>query len=158
MATTLFSYTPVIIEGPNGTDYRPRIVIDPETAPGEATISLQDVVTLDGQRYVAVPEGVQVEVPDEIAETWSQVTVTPELRETIKRESRACKVIQEAFTEALRTKYTVDDELYFSRISIGNLLGSYEFQPGELEQIQEYQVFVEAERVKVDEKYAALGL
>ena len=154
MTTTLFSYTPVIIEGPNGTDYRPRAITNPE----EPTVGLQEVITLDDKRYVAVPEGVQVEVPDEILETWSQVTMTPELRETIKRESRACQVIRDAFSDALRTKYTIDDELYFSRIGIGNLLGSYEFQPGELELIQEYQVFVEAERVKVDEKYAALGL
>ena len=142
---TLFRYQPVITPGPNGTDYQPL------------SEDLTFLCELDGFRYVSIPEGSIPEVPAELS-TWEQITLTPELRESIKTASHLCGLYRERFVQTIRTKYSLDDELYFARIATGTLIGSYVFQPGEAELLAAYQADVEAAREVLHLHYTELCL
>lgn len=147
--TSIYRYQPVITEGPNGTDFRPRAESPEHT--------LTELAVLDGWRYIAVPDGAVVVVPEEI-ETWEQVILTPELREMMKAVSPHTNLALSQFIEAVRARFTLDDELYFARIATGALMGSYTFEPGEAELLADYQQHVEACRVVLKSRYAELGL
>ena len=143
--TELYRYQPVMIPGPTGTDYRPT---------GEG---LTELCELDGWRYVAVPDGVTPELPAEIT-TWEAVAVTPELREAIKLASPHAQLIAQRVIDRIRAKYPLDEELYFSRIAVGALQGSYTLLDGEAEALTQYQADVEAAREWGRQARAELGL
>ena len=143
--TELYRYQPVMIPGPTGTDYRP-------SAEG-----LTELATLDGWRYVAVPDGVTPELPAEIT-TWEAVAVTPELRESIKLASPHAQLIAQQVIDRIRAKYPLDEELYFARIAVGALQGAYTLLDGEAEALTQYQADVEAAREWGRQARAELGL
>lgn len=147
--TSIYRYQPVITEGPNGTDFRPRAESPEHT--------LIELAVVDGWRYIAVPDGATVIVPEEI-ETWEQVILTPELRETLKAVSPHTRLALAQFIEAVRARFSLDDELYFARIATGALMGSYTFEPGEAELLADYQRHVEACRAVLKSRYTELGL
>ena len=143
--TELYRYQPVMIPGPTGTDYRP-------SAEG-----LTELATLDGWRYVAVPAGAVPDVPEALA-TWEAVTLTPELRESIKLASPHTQLIAQRVIDRIRAKYPLDEELYFSRIAVGALQGSYTLLEGEADALAQYQADVEAAREWGRLARAELGL
>ena len=143
--TELYRYQPVMIPGPTGTDYRPR-------AEG-----LTDLAELDGWRYVAVPEGVVPDVPEALT-TWEPVTLTTELRESIKLASPHAQLIAQQVIDRIRAKYPLDEELYFARIAVGALQGNYTLLPGEADALAQYQADVEAAREWGRQARAELGL
>lgn len=147
--TSIYRYQPIITEGPNGTDFRPRAESPEHT--------LAELAVLDGWRYITVPDGAVVVVPEEI-ETWEQVILTPELRETIKAASSHTRLALSQFVSAVRARFTLDDELYFARIATGALMGAYTFEPGEAELLADYQQHVEICRAALKARYAELGL
>lgn len=140
MTTSIYRYQPVITAGPNGTDHRP-------TGPDglDAGETLTELCALDGWRYVAVPEDVTPYVPAEL-DTWESVNLTSELREAIKAASPHAQLIAQRVIDRIRAKYPLDEELYFARIAVGALQGSYALQPGEAEALAQYQADVEAAR------------
>jgi hypothetical protein len=152
MTATIYRYQPVVIPGPMGTDYLP-------TGPdGEGFHdTLTDLCDCDGWRYVAVPAGITPQVPAELT-TWSAVELTAELREQIKQASAHCNLIAQRVIGKIRAVYTLDDELYFARIAVGNLQGTYSLQPGEAEALAQYQLVVEAAREWGREMRENLGL
>ena len=131
--TELYRYQPVIIPGPTGTDYRPT---------GEG---LTELCELDGWRYVSVPEGVVPDVPEALA-TWEAADLTPELREAIKLASPHAQLIAQRVIDRIRAKYPLDEELYFARIAVGAMQGSYTLLEGEADALAQYQADVEAAR------------
>ena len=143
--TELYRYQPVMIPGPTGTDYRPT---------GEG---LTELCELDGWRYVAVPEGVVPDVPEALT-TWEPVTLTPELRESIKLASPHAQLIAQQVIDRIRAKYPLDEELYFARIAVGALQGNYTLLPGEADALAQYQADVEAAREWGRQARAELGL
>ena len=143
--TELYRYQPVMIPGPTGTDYRPR-------AEG-----LTDLAELDGWRYVAVPEGVVPDVPEALT-TWEVVTLTTELREAIKLASPHAQLIAQRVVDLIRAQYPMDEELYFARIAVGALQGSYTMLEGEADALAQYQADVEAAREWGRQARAELGL
>jgi hypothetical protein len=146
--TIIYKYQPVIITGPNGSDPRP-------TAPGDDTLT--ELCTLDGWRYVSVPDGITPIVPDTLT-TWQSVTVTPALREQIKAASPQCRLIAEQVIARIRATYSLDHELYLARIGIGVLQGTYTPSADEQAEIAQYQIDVEAAREWGRQQRAALGL
>lgn len=112
----------------------------------------------DGYTYVSVagdgllpaeqPEQIQIEEP----------ILTDELKEQIKSASTHCQLIYTRMQEKIRAKYCSEDEMYFTRISVGQLAGMYQMQPGEPELIAEYQVFIESVRQWGKSERAQLGL
>ena len=147
--TSIYRYQPVITEGPNGTDFRPRAESPEHT--------LTELAVLDGWRYIAVPDGAVVVAPEEI-ETWEPVFLTSELRETLKATSPHTRLALAQFIESVRARFSLDDELYFARIATGALIGSYTFEPGEAELLADYQQHVEACRAVLKSRYTELGL
>lgn len=143
--TELYRYQPVIIPGPTGTDYRPT---------GEG---LTDLAELDGWRYVAVPEGVVPDVPEALT-TWEPVTLTTELREAIKLASPHAQLIAQRVIDRIRAQYPLDEELYFARIAVGAMQGSYTLLEGEADALAQYQADVEAAREWGRLARAELGL
>ena len=150
--TRLYRYQPVVTPGPNGTDHRP-------TGPDglDAGETLTELCELDGWRYVAVPEGVTPTVPAELA-TWEAVNLTSELREAIKAASPHTQLISQRVIERIRNTYPLDEELYFARIAVGSLQGSYTLLAGEAEALAQYQADVEAAREWGRAERAKIGL
>lgn len=146
---TIYHYTPVIIPGPNGTDYRPSL--------NSNDVNLIELCELESTRYVVVPDLIEVTVPEAIT-TWEPVSLTDQLREQIKLTSPHCKLARIRFIEAIRKHHSLDDELYYARIATGSMMGSYELQAGEAELLAKYQADVEAARTELHQEYANLGL
>ncbi len=147
MSNTIYRYTPNNTEGPFGNDPRPFAVDN----------NLTELCEIDNYRYVSVPENVEVTIPEEIT-TWEIVDITPELRETLKINSPHCQLIAQKIIDKIKAKYTLDDELYFARISVGALQGTYQLQDGELAELQQYQIDVEAAREWGRSERTMLGL
>ena len=146
MPAQIYSYTPIIEAGPNGRSLFAKL---PEGA--------IELCAIDGLTYVAVPDGVAL--PDQHPEiALAPVTLTPELRDQIKLASRAVALIDQSVVDAIREKYSTDDEMYFSRIGVGAALGAYTFEPGEKEALLAFGDFVEACRKTGRDQRAALGL
>lgn len=151
--TAIYRYQPVITEGPNGTDFRPR----PEASDSAAGAAITDLAVMDGWRYVAVADGAVVVVPEQI-ETWEQVILTGELRDALKESSPHCQIARDQFIERVRERYSIDDELYFARIATGKLMGVYEFKTGETDELVLYQQHIEHARLDLHGRYRELGL
>jgi len=150
--TTLYRYQPATTPGPYGTDYRPQ---GPD---GDGpTDTLTELCTLDGWRYVSVPDGADYIIPDEIT-TWEPVTLTDALREQIKATSPHTRLIAERVIEQIRAKYSIDDELFIARISVGALRQTYNQSADEETLIADYQTDVEAAREWGRARRAELGL
>jgi hypothetical protein len=86
------------------------------------------------------------------------VTLTDELRETLKAQSPHGQLIAQRVIEKIRAKYPLDEELYFARIAVGALQGTYALLPGEAESLAQYQLDVEAAREWGRQERASLGL
>lgn len=155
----IYKYQPVVTPGPFGTDYRPTFLTnaqDPSASPATPI----DLCELDGWRYVSVPEDAPEPIlPEQIASSWQLVSpVSPELREQIKLASTHTQLIAQNVIEKIRVKYPLDEELYFARIAVGTLQGSYTLLPGEAEALTQYQLDVEAAREWGRLERAKLGL
>ena len=134
----IYKYQPVITEGPNGSDYHPSIT---DTT---AETTLTELCTLAGFRYFSTDDIAGITVPEEL--TVEAVELTSELRETIKATSPHTQIIAQQVIDKIRAKYPLDEELYFARIAVGALQGTYDLLPGELDAITQYQLDVEVAR------------
>lgn len=146
MPAQIYSYTKIVETGPDGRSLFAKLP--------EGSIELCD---LDGLTYVTVPDGEVL--PDQHPEiVLAPVTVDYGLREKLKKASRAVILIDQGIVDMIRSKYSIDDEQYFSRIGVGVALGAYTFEPGEQEALLEFGDFVEGCRAIGREQRAVLGL
>jgi hypothetical protein len=123
----------------------------------EEDLKCVELCTIGNYTYVFVPEGtVLPDQPEQII--IEEITLTKELREEIKLASPHVQLSYKRLNERIRSKYSLDDEQYFSRISIGALTGSYEMQEDEPVLIQEYQTWVEECREIARQERASWGL
>lgn len=143
------------------TIYKYQKYIDSETtktlnAPEGST----ELCTIEGVTYVTIPDGDALPEgqPQQIADSIEEVVVTDELREAIKAASPHCKLIAKRVEDRIRARYSLEDELYFARISVGALTGQYTFEPGEAEAVAAFGEFVEECRQWGRDQRAALGL
>ena len=119
--------------------------------------TLQEIAIVGDWRYVYVPDG--ADIPDQWPEIeWQSVTLTDQLKEEIKANSRPCHLISERMQAMIREKYTAEDEMYFARIGTGKALGVYEFQAGEEASLLDYGNFVESVRQWGRDERAKIGL
>ncbi len=117
----------------------------------------QEIASIDNWRYVYFPDNVTIpEQPPEIQ--WIELTLTDELKEQIKTNSRQCQLISQWMQDRIRTKYSIEDEQYFSRIGVGVALGTYTFQLGEQEALLAFGEFVESVRQWGRSERAKFGL
>ena len=130
-------------------------------APGSTEAVGQEIATVDGTTYVAMPDGSTLpeNQPTEIAiSIINPVVVTAALREQIKLNSPQCKLISSRMVEKIREKYSLEDEQYFARIGVGVALGAYTFQPGEQEALLAFGTFIESIRQWGKSERSNLGL
>lgn len=118
-----------------------------------------ELCTIDGVTYVSVPDD---DLPEQAAQISASivnpVTLTTELRESIKAASPHCALIHERMEAKIRDKYSLSDEQYFSRISSGAALGLYTFEAGESEALQAFGDYIESVRQWGREQRGQLGL
>ena len=118
-----------------------------------------ELATVEGVTYVSLPDGaVLPEQVDEISGSVETVVPDAALQEAIRAASPHAKFISQRMIDRIRERYTIDDEMYFARISIGAATGMYTFQEGEQEAVMEFGLFVEEVRQWGRDQRSALGL
>lgn len=129
----------------------------PDSQGEEGELYCTELCTLGDTTYVAVPAG--VELPEQPAEIDPQlVQLTPELREQIKASSPHAQLIAQRMIDKIRSKYSVDDELFMARMAGGISTGLYEPTPAEIQEVTEYGAYVESVRTWGRAERAKLGL
>lgn len=119
-----------------------------------------ELCTLNGITYVAMPDGEALPEgqPQQIADSIESVQITDTLRDNIKAASPHCKLIAKRVEDRIRARYSLEDELYFARISVGALTGQYTYEAGEADAVAAFGEFVEECRQWGRDQRAALGL
>lgn len=116
-----------------------------------------ELATINGVTYGFFPDGETV--PTQLTEiNFQLVTLTDELKTTIKQNSKYCRLLRDRFQTQLREVYSMDDELYFARIGTGAALGIYTFQTGEEAELTAYKDFCENLRTWLHSEYAKISL
>ena len=132
-------------------------LVEPEYEEDEQRIT--ELCTIGDDTYVHVPDGcVLPEQPFNIDVSMESVTLTNELRDEIKVLSPHVRLSYARLQERIRSKYSMEDEQYFTRISVGALSGTYTMQNDEPALIAEYQRWVEECREIARLERVALGL
>lgn len=117
---------------------------------------VQELCTIDGVTYFTGPD---VLPPQPVQISVAEVTLTDELREQIKAQSPACKLITARMQEKIKEKYPrTEDELFLARISVGQIMGTYTMTAEEQQEVADYQAHVEAVRDWGRAQRAELGL
>jgi hypothetical protein len=149
--TTIISYQKYTDEWTTYT------LVQPHQSPDSQNTT--ELCTIDGVTYVAVPDGVTLpDQPSQIADNIKNVELTAELISAIKTNSSHCKFISDQVQHKIRQKYTMDDEMYFSRIASAAALGVYELKPDENEKLMQYNEYVESVRIWAKQERIKLGL
>lgn len=153
--TTIISYQKYTDEWTTYTLVQPHQSPDSQNTTELCT----ELCTIDGVTYVAVPDGVILpDQPNEIADSIKNVELTAELISAIKTNSSHCKFISDQVQHKIRQKYTMDDEMYFSRIASAAALGVYELKPDENEKLMQYNGYIESVRLWARQERIKLGL
>jgi hypothetical protein len=149
--TTIISYQKYTDEWTTYT------LVQPHQSPDSQNTT--ELCTIDGVTYVAVPDGVTLpDQPSQIADNIKNVELTAELISAIKTNSSHYKFISDQVQHKIRQKYTMDDEMYFSRIASAAALSVYELKPDENEKLMQYNEYVESVRIWAKQERIKLGL
>lgn len=124
-------------------------------AQGTEAAPVQELCTIEGVTYFAGPD---VLPPQPTQISVAEVTLTDALREQIKAASPHCQLIYRRMEEQIRAKYSADDEMFLTRIGVGQALGAYSMSLGEKQELGDYQLFVEGVRQWGRDQRALLGL
>ena len=120
---------------------------------------ITELCTIGEDTYVHVPDGcVLPEQPFNIDVGMESVILTDELKAEIRALSPHVQLSYARLQERIRSKYSMEDEQYYTRISVGALAGTYEMQTDEPALIAEYQAWVEECREIARLERVALGL
>lgn len=138
--------------------YRYRKVTDDYTTYQAQGENLIELCTIDGITYISVPDDGRLlaEQPEQIR--LEEVDLSGELKERVKNTSPLCQLIYARTQERIREKYSAEDEMYLTRIAVGQLAGIYTMQPHEPALIAEYQAYIESVREWGRAERAKLGL
>lgn len=91
---------------------------------------ITELCTINGDTYVSIPDDVTFQSKQI---TLEPVTITKELKEQIEKESPHLQLIRKRVIEAIRKKYSIEDELNILRNKINGIDIEY----------QEYNKYVE---------------
>lgn len=140
--------------------YTPYAIIQatiPNSSMVDDELHCTELCTLDNVTYLSVPDGVTLlEQPDEIE--LKPVILSPELREQIKAASPHIQLISELMIQKIRDRYSIDDEMFFSRIGVGAATGMYTPTASEMADMQAFGEFIESVRQWGRGERAKLGL
>lgn len=135
--------------------YRYQKESDAHTTYNAIGEDVTELCTLDGYTYISGPD-VMAQQPPQVS--LEEPTLTDELKERIKTASPQCQLIYRRMQEKIREKYCSEDEMYLTRIAVGQMSGTYEMEPHETALIAEYQAFIEGVRAWGREQRAEFGL
>ena len=96
--------------------------------------------------------------PASVAATLEPVTLDDALRDQIKAASPHTQFIDQRVIERIRERYSVDDELFFARITVSQQMGLYVMTEGEMAEVVAFKNRVEQAREWGREQRAKLGL
>ena len=146
-----YSFSKQITDGPNGTTITAVLTdVDGQRIGNE-------LGTIDGVTYISLPdEAVLPEQPTEIG--LQPVVMTDALKEQLKLINPWCKLVDQQIRSKIRERYDSEDEMYLTRISVGNLMGIYTYLPGEQQAVLDYGAFVEGARQWGRDERAKVGL
>ncbi len=120
---------------------------------------MTELCTIGEDTYVHWPDSlVMPEQPFNIDVGMATVVLTNELKNEIKALSPHVQLSYSRLQDRIRTKYSIEDEQYFTRISVGALSGTYSMREDEPCLIAEYQAWVESSREIARLERVALGL
>lgn len=133
-----------------------RLPVDPDTHQRIGT----ELATINGVTYVSLPDGAALPAaqPAEIAVSVSAIALDQATREAIKLASPHCQLINARMIEKIRAMYSIDDEMYFSRIGVGAATGLYTLTTDEMQAMTVFGEFVESVRQWGRDERAKLGL
>lgn len=122
-------------------------------------LRMTELCTIGEDTYVHWPDELEMpEQPFNIDVGLESVALTNELKAEIKALSPHTLLSYTRLQERIRSKYSIEDEQYFTRISVGSLAGTYTMQENEPDLIAKYQAWVEESREIARLERAALGL
>ncbi|NCP97715.1 hypothetical protein GW820_02395 [archaeon] len=125
------------------------------TAQGSEESPVQELCTIDGTTYFYGPDELPPQ-PEKI--TVVPVVLTEELRTAIKAASPMCQLSYRRTKARIRERYSQEDETFLARIGVGQALGVYQMSPGEMQELADYQAFVEEQRAWGREQRELIGL
>jgi len=138
-------------------EYTTHTLLEPDYK--DSDVRCTELCTLDDFTYVNVPVGVTLPTqPANIQASVTQVVLTDELKKKKKKLSPHIQLSYARLQERIRSKYSQEDEVYFTRISIGALSGTYTMMPDEPGLISAYQDWVEESREIARVERSNLGL
>ena len=74
---------------------------------------------MGGETYVSVPDGVILpEQPETIAQSLSEVVLTDDLKQQIKKASVHVQLINQRVRNKIAEKYLIEDEIKFMRLGL----------------------------------------
>jgi galactose-1-phosphate uridylyltransferase len=123
----------------------------------------QEIATLqDGRTIVVLPDGVMLPV-DQPAAIKSTIEVLPAvlpdaLKNEIREVSPHVRLINTRMQERIRSRYSAEDEMKFSRIGTGQALGMYKMTDAEKTAMFEFGTHLEACRQWAKGERAKLGV
>ena len=117
-----------------------------------------ELATVNGFTYVYIPD--TETLPEQHAEVTDHqvVSLTAQEISDIKSNSPHVRFINDRMQEKIRSKYSLEDEQYYSRIGVGVALGVYTFQTGEQESLLAFGTYVESVRQWGRDERAKIGL
>jgi len=146
-----YKYTKIVEAGPFGTT---KAIVLPEI---DGQRIGNELGVVGDETYVSLPD--DAVLPEQLPEINCQpVTMTEELKSALKAINPHCKLVDQQIKDKIRERYDAEDEMYFSRISIGVVMGVYQFLPGEQEAVLEYGAYVESVREWAREERDKIGL
>lgn len=139
----------------------PHTIIDarlPDNAGPDDDLRCTELCTIAGVTYLAVPDELLPlpEQPEGI--DLQPVELTPELKERIRAASPHLQLIARRIIDKIRSRYSIDDELFMARMAGGISTGLYEPTESELAEVAEYGAFVEGVRAWGRAERAKLGV
>lgn len=146
-----YKYTKIVEAGPFGTT---KAIVLPEI---DGQRIGNELGMVGDETYVSLPD--DAVLPEQLPELNCQpVTMTDELKAQLKSVNPHCKLVDQQIKDKIRERYDAEDEMYFARISIGVVMGVYQFLPGEQESVREYGAYVESVREWAREERNKIGL
>lgn len=116
----------------------------------------------DGRTVVCVFDGhdLPADQPAEIADSIETLPshLPTELKAAIREASPHVRLINQRMQDRIRTRYSAEDEMKFSRIGTGHALGFYAATQTELDAVKAFGDFVQECRTAASQARAALGL
>lgn len=117
-----------------------------------------EIATIDDITYVSIPDGIELpKQPIEIQDSIKIVNLTSELKTYIKTASPHIQIINDNMIKEIRSRYSIDDELYFSRIGMAHAIGMYTLSEEEIQELFEFHNCIESIRISGRENRRIIG-